>query len=302
MLALLLEKWTRAVFSSMGVELSESHRSVFWISVQFNAVTITKLFFAAFFWSLGFMAINGEECWGKDTSFSRTPTEDTCTIDALVLSGFFASASLVLTVLAAEYLTFVREDRKSSTGTLLLLLWSVWISDAFWSVFNWLAFSIAVKITGEDYASEYSLAEYSLGGVPAFLMNGLFFYIVHNLSRIALITCASLYGETLEKLWFCDALFALVVAGAYYGFGPIAVSFTTSAGATTMLGISFLNALGTAVGTIVMLAILYWIPFVLWAQKRDDNEKVMECDGMSGEEDANKRDTIATEHSAIHSL
>lgn len=298
-LALAVENWTRKVFASIGAERSQSRSEVFWISVQWNVLVFSKLWAAAFFWSLGFMAVNGEECWGKDTSFSRTPTDGACTVDSLILSGFFASTSLIMTIVLTEYLTFVTPDRKTQAGSLSLLFWSVWASDAFWSLFNWLAFSIATKIRSED-PNSYSLSDYFIGGVPAFLLNGLFFYIVHNLLRVALkLICDDFFDQVAEKLWFCDALFAQVLAGAYYGFGPLAVSFVTSAGATSMLAVAFLNAMGTGVGTFIMLSILYWVPLVVWA----NSEAVVgphRKEGGSGS-DA-ERSSDVTVHSAIHSL
>ncbi len=246
----------------MGIAIDEASDEAIRQSIIWNAITFSKLVVAAFFWSLGFMAVEGEECWGKDTSFSRSPAANVCTVDSFILSGFLASVSLVMTMIIMEI--FLRPKHCTSYSTFTLLFISVWISDAFWSLFNWLAFSIAVQVHSDQ--QQYSLGDYAFGGLFAFVINGLLFFLVHNSLRYAVVSAYREYRPSLvDELWLCDPFFALTVVGAYYGFGPVAVFLIEIIGARSEIAIAVLSAVGTGIGTLFMLVILYWLPMIIWA-------------------------------------
>ena len=119
-----LKGWIDGAISSVGVE-NPTVTTLLLIYPKWAFVSSTKLIVAAFFWSLGFMTVNGEECWGRDTSFAKTPRAGSCTIDALVLSGFFAAVSLCVAIPLCEYISSTPLPYKSHQNTLMLLLLTV---------------------------------------------------------------------------------------------------------------------------------------------------------------------------------
>jgi hypothetical protein len=294
-----LQGWIDGAMSSVGVE-NPTVTTLLLIYPKWAFVSSTKLIVAAFFWSLGFMSVNGEECWGRDTSFAKTPRDGSCTMDALVLSGFFAAVSLCAAIPLCEYISSMPLPYKSHQNTLMLLLLTVWVSDGAWSYFNWFAFSLAVGVdVSKDADVYYALDDYFVGGVLAFLLNGLFFYLTHNTCRWGMIKAYRLVqvraathllsdkqnggGGPSESptrsdnndfevtLWRCDVYFAALVACAYYGFGPIGTMFLELSNANSPFAIAILNAVGTGMGVLLGQVCVYLLPLTMWMIAHDEH-------------------------------
>ena len=144
--------------------------------------------------------------------------------------------------------------RRSSLRTLVLQLFSVWISDGSWSYWNWISYAIANAV---DTDSPNSLSAFFCGSLVGFGLNGLFFYCVHNFLRFFAIKYMAISKDT---LWYCDLHFAGLVFGAYYGFGPFAVSIALAFNAASLGEIAACNALGTFLGTCIFVVLFYAIP------------------------------------------
>ena len=255
-----LDLWIDSAFKSVGVVESPSLDSIFEVIIPWCIVVLSKLTFAAFSWSWGFMITNGEECWGTYTTYSKTPKSNGCSWDAVATSGIFAAVGLICAVYVTELL-FVLRKMQSSLGTLSVLLVSVSVCDASWSYFNWFAYLIAHKAHEGDDSEEYDLNEYMMGGIPAFILNALFFFAVHNLFANVVVHNTDF---TRHDVWYCDWLFTSLLAGVYYGFGPIASYLAVIFDAKHKLPIALCNALGTFLGAVIVLVPLYTFPFAIW--------------------------------------
>ena len=278
--------WEKQVFESIGVDINTSIEDFPGIFSRWMCLTMSKLIMAAFFWSLGFFVTSGENCWGRYSSFSKSPKENNCTIYSFVVSGMFAAFSLVTTIKLLDYLIRTREDHRTNDKTLVLLTFSVWISDSFWSIFNWMAFSIALNVAIPNVSAhndqDYSTYDYLVGGVPAFFLNALLFYIVHNALRCIVIGINDYllkFGQL--DLWHCDILFALVVGGGYYGFGPIAVMLIDVSTAKSIIDISVLNAVGTGIGCCLTIICIYFPPVICWFCRKEPSNVDFDATGVS---------------------
>lgn len=264
-----LESYLRSVASSLGAA-SCSASDIRAALPSFSCVNFTKLTVAAFCWSYGFMIFDGKKCWGKDTTFQNTPGENKCTLDSVFLSGFLASVGLCLSVMTVDtILDWSKWVQHSNTSksTLAILLLTVFISDALWSYWNYLSFAIA---SSKD--DSYTLGGYFAASLLGFFLNATFFYSVHNgvtfivEKRVIHSRDATGNGSGAEsekatteegQFWYCDVLFAGIVWGAYYGFGPFGLGLSIQVDAESELGIASCNALGTLLGSLLFFAILY---------------------------------------------
>jgi hypothetical protein len=308
----ILNVWAWASLKSIGVEVSNtdvkpSLHVVYDAMVTFLVVSLCKLTLAAYAWSWGFIFFGGGECWGLDETFSHPPNSSKCILASFFVSGFMASVVLCATVYICEnyvigllfgYST-PSGSRRNSTNihTYIVLLISVFFSDASWSFFNWLSYSMA-NFEDNDNQSE-KISAYAVASIIGFALNGLTFYCMHNLTAItyggiwqqyiqlkynknnndgnsntvanvkkiaAAATVRSKIPDNRENypdLWFCDVLFAGVVSGAYYGFGPFAVMLSQG-NSQDYVTVSFYNAVGTLLGSIACVLVLYIFPIVLW--------------------------------------
>jgi len=261
------EKIVNAVFRSMG-RTGAPNREVFFARIwPFILISVSKLTVAAYAWSWGFILVDGDSCWGSDTTFQHAPRDtDACTMNALVLSGFMASTSLLVTLYLLEYL-LVEERDLTSQWTYLLLFFSVWVSDSSWSYWNWFSFSISNSL---DSDQEYDVGAYAWASLLGFGFNAATFFALHNTGRQALIRWTP---GTAEDIWYCDIPFTINCFGAYYGFGPWAVYLSKALGTTTGAGVAFTNAMGTFLGACLTIALCYLVPILLWLPPSASSEE-----------------------------
>ena len=153
----------------------------------------------------------------------------------------------------------------STWQTLLLLIFSVFIADGSWSYWYWIAFSIASWISeGDD--GNYTLGSYFCGALIGFACNAFFFYYVHNWLRYIAIQILDNEHKNIhlkDAIWRCDFPFALLVFGAYYGFGPFADGIVIWTGANESRVIALCNALGTLLGALLLFLLVYFPPLVI---------------------------------------
>jgi hypothetical protein len=271
--------WIQAICDSVGFPRSQPARvgrqAFFKRFRPFATILTGKLTSAAYAWSWGFLLVDGSDCWGTDTTFEHSPDDTACTMSALVLSGFLASIVLLATLFLLEYLLLDRKEW-TSLWTYVLLLPSVWISDASWSYWNWFSYSIANAATVGEYSSVASFAWASLIG---FSINAIIFYIVHNTGRWLLIN----FVDKDLQIWACDLPVGFVLFGAYYGFGPFAVYLNLAADSQSKSTVAFFNALGTLFGTLLAILLFYIIPVYAWLPNMEEKpESLLALEHTSG--------------------
>ncbi len=263
---------------------------------RFLCITLSKLTVGAYAWSLGFGLLDGEDCWARDDTFSHAPHGSSCTIMSMVFSGLLASTALCFTILVVEIAILPRpscvngDSHHTKWQTYVLLFFSVWISDASWSFWNWISYSIG-NDTDSFTGSKDNMAGFAVGSLLGFALNSLLFYMLHNGGRWLLLRFANVKGN---ELWHCDVSFTGALYGAYYGFGPLAVYLCSAFDATNLESLALCNALGTLLGSLVMVTFVYSLPIWWWLYTDQSESNITPSNNVNTSVDDSETNTNVT--------
>ena len=272
-------------------------KSYFARLLPFLGINLSKLTVGAYAWTWGFVLMHGQSCWITYDTWMHSPGGDSCTMNALILSGIMASLGLLLTLFCAEFVLMEKEKRTTRLTYAILFL-SVSISDASWSYFNWISYSIANSVDNISSNNEAEQEGVTIQVIPASLiwtsllgfgLNAIFFYVLHNSATFAIIK----WTQTKQaNIWYCDWPFALLVFGSYYGFGPVAVYLNLAYDSTSDSGVALLNALGTFLGALLIAIFVYFLPAWVWLPPARAHDKNDQQNSLSSDNTVELRDSL----------